>query len=65
MFSSNIFPNNNLELKPEIITQKNNEKIGLVINSPSPSISLQQLDKIFTDASSSELVEVMSISFGI
>ena len=53
LFSSNIFPNNNLELKPEIITQKNNEKIGLVINSPSSSISLQQLDKIFTDASSS------------
>jgi hypothetical protein len=53
LFSSNLFPNNNLELKPEIITQINNEKIGLVINSPSPSISLQQLDKIFTDASSS------------
>jgi len=36
----------------EIITNKNNENIGLVINSPSSSISLQQLDKIFTDASS-------------
>ena len=36
----------------EIITNKNNENIGLVINSPSSSISLQQLDEIFTDASS-------------
>ena len=36
----------------EIISQKNNEKIGLVINSPSPSVSLQQIDKFFTDASS-------------
>ena len=33
-------------------TQKNNENIGLVINSPSSSVSLQQLDKFFTDASS-------------
>jgi hypothetical protein len=37
----------------EISTQKSNEKIGLVINSPSSSISLQQFDQIFTDASSS------------
>jgi hypothetical protein len=37
---------------PEIIPQKTNEKIGLVINSPTPSVSLQQLDEIFTDASS-------------
>ena len=37
----------------EIITpQKTNEKIGLVINSPSPSVSLQQLDEIFADATS-------------
>ena len=36
----------------EITTQKNNEKIGLVINSPSSSISLQQIDELFTDASS-------------
>ena len=34
-------------------TQKNNDVIGLVINSPSSSISLQQFDQIFTDASSS------------
>ena len=38
---------------PEIIpTQKTNEKIGLVINSPNQSISLQQLDEIYSDASS-------------
>jgi len=29
-----------------------NEKIGLVINSPNSSVSLQQIDKIFSDASS-------------
>lgn len=33
------------------ITQKTNEKIGLVINTPSQSTSLQQLDQVFTDAS--------------
>jgi hypothetical protein len=37
----------------EISPQKNNGNIGLVINSPTTSISLQQLDEIFTDASSS------------
>jgi hypothetical protein len=36
----------------EITTQQSNEKIGLVINSPSSSVSLQQIDEIFTDASS-------------
>jgi len=37
----------------EIITpQKSNEKIGLVINSPNQSVSLQQVDEIFSDASS-------------
>jgi hypothetical protein len=36
----------------ENTTQKNNENIGLVINSPYSSVSLQQLDAIFTDASS-------------
>jgi hypothetical protein len=36
----------------EIITQKTNEKIGLVINSPSQSVSLQQVDELFSDASS-------------
>ena len=37
----------------EIITPQNsNEKIGLVINSPSQSVSLKQVDEIFSDASS-------------
>jgi len=35
-----------------ITTQKTNEKIGLVINSPNQSVSLQQLDEIYSDASS-------------
>ncbi|MCH7757745.1 MAG: hypothetical protein IIA19_04645 [Thaumarchaeota archaeon] len=35
-----------------ITTQKGNEKIGLVINSPSQSVSLQQLDEIYSEASS-------------
>ena len=35
----------------EVVTQKSNEKIGLVINTPFQSISLQQVDEIFTDAS--------------
>jgi len=37
---------------PPVVTQKGNEKIGLVINSPSQSVSLQQLDEIYSDASS-------------
>jgi hypothetical protein len=35
-----------------ISTQNHNTKVGLVINSPSQSVSLQQIDKIFSDASS-------------
>ena len=38
---------------PQVSTQTNNESIGIVINSPSSSVTLQQLDEIFTDASSS------------
>ena len=38
---------------PPVATQTNNESIGMVINSPSSSVTLQQLDEIFTDASSS------------
>ena len=41
-----------LVLSSSETTQKNNEKIGLVINSPSSSVSLKQIDEIFTDASS-------------
>ena len=37
----------------EITTQTSNEKIGLVINPPSTSVSLNQIDEIFTDASTS------------
>jgi len=48
---SNSFSNDNLDSKSEIITEQNNEKIGLVINSPTSSVSLQQLDNFFTDAS--------------
>lgn len=36
----------------EVVSQKSNEKIGLVINTPFQSVSLQQVDEIFTDASS-------------
>ncbi|MDC0605310.1 hypothetical protein OAO63_01535 [Nitrosopumilus sp.] len=36
----------------ETSTQNTNEKIGMVINSPSSSVSLKQIDEIFTDASS-------------
>jgi len=36
----------------EIVTnQKTNEKIGLVINSPNQSITLQELDQIYSEAS--------------
>ncbi len=41
-----------ISLSSENTTQKNNENIGLVINSPSSLVSLQQIDEIFTDASS-------------
>ena len=35
-----------------ITTQKTNEKIGLVINSPNQSVTLQELDQIYSEASS-------------
>ena len=35
-----------------VASQKHNEKIGLVINTPNPSISLQDLNQIYSDASS-------------
>ena len=38
---------------PKVSTQTNNESIGMVINSPSSSVTLKQLDDIFTDVSSS------------
>ena len=50
-FPSDNSPDENIE-KTQISTQLTNESIGLVINSPSSSVTLQQLDEIFTDASS-------------
>ena len=38
---------------PQVSPKLNNESIGMVINSPSSSVTLQQLDEIFADASSS------------
>jgi len=38
---------------PQVSPKTNNESIGIVINSPSSSVTLKQLDEIFTDASSS------------
>ena len=38
---------------PQVLPKINNESIGMVINSPSSSVTLKQLDEIFTDASSS------------
>ena len=38
---------------PQVSPKTNNESIGMVINSPSSSVTLKQLDDIFTDASSS------------
>ena len=43
----------NSEIQSPISTSSNNESIGMVINSPSSSVTLYQLDEIFTDASSS------------
>ena len=37
----------------EMTSEKNNEKIGLVINSPTTNVSLQQLAEFFRDGSSS------------
>ncbi len=36
----------------QITSQQTNDKIGLVINTPSQSVSLQQIDQIYTDAAS-------------
>ncbi|NNM02656.1 MAG: hypothetical protein HKP26_03710 [Nitrosopumilus sp.] len=37
----------------EITSQETNEKIGLVVNSPSQSVTLQSLDQIYSEAASS------------
>jgi hypothetical protein len=53
LISFDFFSNDNVEQKSQIITEINNKKIGLVINTPTNSISLQQLDEIYKDSSSS------------
>ncbi|MEJ2258952.1 MAG: hypothetical protein P8X78_00295, partial [Nitrosopumilaceae archaeon] len=37
---------------PPIVKQNKNEKIGLVINTPTSSVSLKEIDEIYSDASS-------------
>ena len=39
------------ETIPPIISKKSNEKIGLVVNSPNQSTTLQELDQIYSEAS--------------
>ena len=53
LLSFDDFTFENSEIQPPISTQSNNNSIGMVINSPSSSVTLNQLDEIFTDASSS------------
>ena len=53
LISSDSSLDDNSNLIPQVLTQSNNESIGMVINSPSSSVTLNQLDEIFTDASSS------------
>ncbi len=50
-----LVPNSQDLPEPNSVTliQSNNESIGMVINSPSSSVTMPQLDEIFTDASSS------------
>jgi beta-galactosidase GanA len=37
---------------PQVVTQNKNEKIGLVINTPNSSVSLRDLEDIYSEASS-------------
>ena len=53
LLSNDDFTFENTEIISPISTSSNNESIGMVINSPSSSVTLYQLDEIFTDASSS------------
>jgi len=48
-----------LEFQP-VITQ--NEKIGLIVNTPSNAITIEELNNIYSEQ---ELVERISIFFGI
>jgi len=52
LISSDNSLDENAERSSQISTQLSNESIGMVINTPSSSVTLQQLDEIFTDASS-------------
>ena len=52
LISSDNSLDENAERSSQIPTQLNNESIGMVINTPSSSVTLQQLDEIFTDVSS-------------
>ena len=42
----------NQENSPPLVTQNKNEKIGLVINTPTSSVSLKEIDEIYSDAAS-------------
>ena len=53
LITSDNFIDDTDSIIPQVSTQTNNESIGMVINSPSSSVTLKQLDEIFTDASSS------------
>jgi len=53
LITSDNFLDDTNTIIPQVSTQINNESIGMVINSPSSSVTLQQLDEFFTDASSS------------
>jgi len=53
LISSDDFTFDTTNMTTQISTQSNNESIGMVINYPSSSVTLNQLDEIFTDASSS------------
>ena len=43
----------NSKTTPQVIPEKTNEKIGLVINSPNQSTTLQELNQIYSEASES------------
>ena len=53
LISSDNFIDDTNTIIPQVSPKTNNESIGMVINSPSSSVTLKQLDEIFTDASSS------------
>ena len=48
---SAVYVLSNSETLPPTISKKSNDEIGLVINSPNPSTTLQELDQIYSEAS--------------